>query len=147
MVLLITLVGCQSKSDLIKDAKNEAWSDLNELKQAFQQAEDAYFKDYYFIDMRSEAAYKATFVAGFTHVDRSEFQSFFKDVKKYAMIIIFSGNIETASEAASFLDALDFYNIKTVNTSETSLFAFFSDQLMSIDPDGNSCPIEEPQGC
>jgi rhodanese-related sulfurtransferase len=146
-LLVLSLAGCEKTSPLIKDAENETWTDLNEVSLAINQAEDAFFKDFYFVDIREESAYQATFVSGFRHVLRTEFDDYFNDVEKYAMIVIFSGNSETASEAFGYLDSLGFYNIKVIDATSEALFSHFSNRLMSIDENGETCPIEPQPGC
>lgn len=146
-LLIFSLAGCEKTSPLIKDAENETWTDLNEVSLAINQAEDAFFKDYYFVDMRETSAYNETFVSGFKNVLRTEFDDYFQDVKKYSMIVLFTGNSETASEAFSYLDALGFYNVKVVNTTSEAMFEHFSNRLMSVDENGDTCPIEPQPGC
>lgn len=147
LMTLFLLFGCSDNSSLKTNAKNETWTNLVDLENAFSEAENNFFKDYYFIDFRSEIAYKTMFVAGFKRVSRQQFDTYFKDIKKHAMIVLFSGNSETLSEAASYLDALGFYNLKVVDVTEQKLFSYFPDRLMSIDDNGDTCPIDPNPGC
>lgn len=146
---LLVLTGCLANSSMKNNALNETWTEEQQLYDALTQAKQDNFKNYYFIDLRNEVDYNESFIKGFLNESRIDLESFLEGVSKWNMIILMSGDTEKTSEAAAFVEGLGFYNVKSVSISFERLFTFFDakDMMMQVTPGGDTCPIENPEGC
>lgn len=154
LLLLISFMflfaGC-SEPKLKREAKNETWTEEIQVYEALQEAKKNKMKNYYFLDLRTKEAHNEAFIQGFLNKprDKVEFSEYVKNIKKYAMIVIYSESTEFTMEMVAFLIGLDFINVKGVMIPTERLFEYFHDKgmIMKIDEGGNTCPVDGNGGC
>ena len=120
-----------------------------QLYDALIEAADKNYKNYYFIDLRSQTDYNTAFIEGFVNQSRENLQIFLEDASQWNMIILMSEDTEKTNEAVAYVEGLGFDNVKYVFISLERLFTFFESKnmIMEVTPNGDICPIENPEGC
>jgi hypothetical protein len=145
---LWVLTGCFA-NNMKNNAVNETWVEEQQLYDALIEAADKNYKNYYFIDLRSQTDYNTAFIEGFVNQSRENLQIFLEDASQWNMIILMSEDTEKTNEAVAYVEGLGFDNAKYVFISLERLFTFFESKnmIMEVTPNGDICPIENPEGC
>ena len=76
------------------NAVNETWVEEQQLYDALIEAADKNYKNYYFIDLRSQTDYNTAFIEGFVNQSRENLQIFLEDASQWNMIILMSEDTE-----------------------------------------------------
>lgn len=136
LLLILFLTGCNSSMQT--DAKNETYTDPEQVIKAIDLASKNKFKNYVLLDLRVNP--EAPFINGFqkeiTNLDQA-----LEDMPFYSFIVVFSHSTELSFERASYIESLGYYNVKVVNIPVEQLLEHLESKGYTHT---GSCPL---QGC
>lgn len=136
LLLILFLTGCNSSMQT--DAKNETYTDPEQVIEAIDLASKNKFKNYVLLDLRANP--EAPFISGFQK-EITDLDETLKGIPFYGFVVVFSHSTELSFERASYIESLGYYNVKVVNIPVEQLLEHLESKGYTYT---GSCPL---QGC